>query len=211
VALVRGGRETGAGELPPVSTDTWQQLGVAAGMIAIAIVAARLVDRALARRLELDPEALTRYRVLRRSVTAVIVALGILSALLVIPPVRAVAGGVLASSAVAGIVIGMAARSTLANFVAGVMIAVTQPLRLGDEVEVGDASGTVDEIALTYTTLTNDLPRIPSEMRRSAAPSDWPRSEFPSRSPPISTASSNSPRRRRASRSRLRRGSQPLA
>jgi small-conductance mechanosensitive channel len=138
-----------------VSTDTWQQLGVAAGMIAIAIVAARLVDRALARRLELDPEALTRYRVLRRSVTAVIVALGILSALLVIPPVRAVAGGVLASSAVAGIVIGMAARSTLANFVAGVMIAVTQPLRLGDEVEVGDASGTVDEIALTYTTLTS--------------------------------------------------------
>ncbi len=136
-----------------MSEETWQQLAVAGGMIVVAFFAARLVDRALMRRLELPPEALTRYRVLRRSVTATIVALGILSALLVIPQVRAVAGGVLASGAVAGLVIGMAARSTLANFVAGVLVAVTQPLRLGDDVEVGDAAGTVEEIALTYTTL----------------------------------------------------------
>jgi small-conductance mechanosensitive channel len=93
-------------------------------------------------------------------VTAVIVALGVLSALLVIPQIRAVAGGVLASSAVAGLVLGMAARSTLANFVGGVLIAFTQPLRLGDEVEVGDAAGTVEEIALTYTVI-----RTPSGAR----------------------------------------------
>jgi small-conductance mechanosensitive channel len=138
-----------------VSGETWERLGVAAGMIVIALVAARLVDRALTRRLTLEPETLTRYRVLRRSLTAAIVVLGILSALLVIPQVRAVAGGVLASGAVAGLVTGMAARTTLANFVAGVLIAFTQPLRLGDEVEVGDASGTVDEIALTYTILSS--------------------------------------------------------
>lgn len=137
-----------------MSSETWEHLGVAAGMIVVAIVAARLVDRALTRRLSFQPETLTRYRVLRRSVTATIVALGLLSALLVIPQVRAVAGGVLASGAVAGLVIGMAARSTLANFVAGVLIAFTQPLRIGDEVEVGEAAGTVEEIALTYTTLS---------------------------------------------------------
>jgi hypothetical protein len=79
-----------------VSGETWERLGVAAGMVVVALVAARLVDRALTRRLTLDPETLTRYRVLRRSLTAAIVALGILSALLVIPQVRAVAGGVLA-------------------------------------------------------------------------------------------------------------------
>ena len=137
-----------------MSNETWEHLAVAAGVVVVAILAARLVDRALTRRLRLPPEALTRYRVLRRSVMATIVALGILSALLVIPQVRAVAGGVLASGAVAGLVIGMAARSTLANFVAGVLIAFTQPLRLGDEVEVGEAAGTVEEIALTYTTLS---------------------------------------------------------
>ncbi len=136
-----------------MDASAWKQVGVAVAVVLLALVLARLVDRALTRRLELPPEALTRYRVLRRSFTAAIVALGVLSALLVIPEVRAVAGGVLASSAVVGLVVGLAARSTLANFVAGVLVAFTQPLRLGDEVEVGGVTGTVEEIALTYTVL----------------------------------------------------------
>ena len=136
-----------------MTTDDWRRIAVAGVVVVAAFLVARVADRALTRRLRLTPEALTRYRVLRRSLAATIVTLGILSALLVIPEVRAVAGGVLASSAVAALVLGMAARSTLANFVAGVMIAFTQPLRLGDEVEVGEAAGTVEEIALTYTTI----------------------------------------------------------
>ena len=136
-----------------MSGEGWERAAVAAAVVVAAIVAAKVVDRALARRLRLPPEALTRYRVVRRSVTAAIVALGILSALLVVPAVRAAAGGVLASSAVVGLVVGLAARSTLANFVAGIMIAFTQPLRLGDEVEAAGAAGTVEEIALTYTTI----------------------------------------------------------
>ena len=131
----------------------WTNIAVAGAVVLVALVAARLVDRAITRRLRLTPEALTRYHVLRRSITVAIVALGILSALLVIPEVRAVAGGVLASSAVLALVIGLAARSTLANFVAGMLIAFTQPLRIGDEIEVGEAHGTVEEITLTYTTL----------------------------------------------------------
>jgi small conductance mechanosensitive channel len=137
----------------------WQRWIVAAAVIVIALVLAKLVDRAITRRLELPPEALTRYRVLRRSVVAAITALGVLSALLLIPGVRTVAGGVLASSAVVGLVIGFAARSTLANFVAGVLIAFTQPFRLGDRIEVGGtaagsvAAGVVEEIGLTYTVI----------------------------------------------------------
>jgi small-conductance mechanosensitive channel len=149
----RAGRAAGAGELTGVDPDAWERAAVAAGVVLAAIAAAKLVDRALTRRLLLPPEALTRYRVLRRSITAAIVALGVLSALLVVPAVRAVAGGVLASSAVVGLVVGLAARSTLANFVAGIMIAFTQPLRLGDEVEAAGAAGTVEEVALTYTTI----------------------------------------------------------
>jgi small-conductance mechanosensitive channel len=137
-----------------MDSELWQRLAIAGAMFVIALVAAKLVDRALTRRLTLPPEALTRYRVLRRTIMAAIVALGILSALLVIPQIRAVAGGVLASSAVVGLVVGMAARTTLANVVAGMLIAFTQPLRLGDEVTIEDASGTVEEIALTYTTIS---------------------------------------------------------
>jgi small-conductance mechanosensitive channel len=76
---------------------------------------------------------------------------GLLSALLVIPQIRAVAGGLLASSAVVGIVIGFASQRTLGNFVAGLLIAFTQPLRLGDTVEVEGTPGVVEEIGLIYT------------------------------------------------------------
>jgi small-conductance mechanosensitive channel len=131
--------------------EVWQRAAVAGVVLVVALVVARLVDRALARRLELRPETRTRYRVVRRSAFATIVAVGVLSALLVIPPVRAVAGSILASSAVLALILGFAAQTTLSNFVAGILVAFTQPLRLGDDVEVGAAKGVVDEIGLTYT------------------------------------------------------------
>ena len=116
----------------------------------VTIVVARLIDRRIARR-DLPPEAITRYRILRRSITTTIIFVGLLSALLVIPQVRAVAGGLLASSAVIGIVVGFASQRTLGNFVAGLLIAFTQPLRLGDSVAVDDTEGVVEEIGLIYT------------------------------------------------------------
>ena len=124
---------------------------VAGGVILVALVVAKLVDRALVRRLDLRPETLTRYRVLRRGAVATIVTVGVLSALLVIPQVRAVTGAILASSAVIALVVGFAAQTTLSNFIAGILVAFTQPLRLGDRVEVAGAGGTVEEIGLTYT------------------------------------------------------------
>jgi small-conductance mechanosensitive channel len=128
----------------------WERIVTAAVVIGVTLVAARLIDRRMVRR-ELAPEAVTRYQVLRRSVTAAIVAVGILSALLVIPQIRAVAGAILASGAVIGLVVGFAAQKTLGNFIAGLLIAFTQPLRIGDLVEVDDSEGVVEEIGLTYT------------------------------------------------------------
>src|SRR5919199_2062584 len=128
----------------------WHRL-IVVGVVLVATAAlARVIDRRIARR-ELSREAMTRYRVLRRSITTAILVVGILSALLVIPQVRAVAGGLLASSAVLGIVVGFASQRTLGNFVAGLLIAFTQPLRLGDTVTVEDQEGVVEEIGLIYT------------------------------------------------------------
>lgn len=132
-----------------------ERLVVVAAVVAVSFVVAKLVDRRIARR-DLPPESVTRYRVLRRSLMTAIVTVGILSAALVIPEVRAIAGGLLASSAVIGIVVGLAAQRPLANFVAGVVIAFTQPLRLGDRVTVDDVSGMVEEIGLTYTFIRAD-------------------------------------------------------
>lgn len=145
--------------------EFWERAAAAGAVILAAFAVAKLVDTAIGRRLS-TPEAITRYRVLRRAITSTIVILGILSALLVIPQVRAVAGGLLASSAILGLVVGLASQRTLGNFVAGLMLALTQPLRIGDTVQVTGVTGTVEEIGLVYTfirTPDGDRLVIPNE------------------------------------------------
>ena len=145
--------------------ELWQRLLVIGIVLALTAVAARLLDRRIMGA-DRSPEALTRYRILRRTLIAATVFVGVLSALLVIPQVRVVAGGLLASSAVIGVIIGFASQRTLGNFIAGLMIAMTQPLRLGDWVEVGGVEGAVEEIGLMYTFIrTGDNARlvIPNE------------------------------------------------
>jgi small-conductance mechanosensitive channel len=133
----------------------WQRLITVCVVIAVTIAIAKLVDTRMGKR-QLAPGAATRYRVLRRSIMGAIVFVGVLMALLLIPQVRAVAGGLLASSAILGLVIGLAAQRTLSNFVAGVMIGLAQPIRLGDRVAVTDGEGVVEEIGLVYTQLRQD-------------------------------------------------------
>src|SRR3954447_17538512 len=143
----------------------WERLVIVAVVITAASLVAKAVDWRIAR-LELEPGQATRYRVLRKSIFTGIVFVGVVSALLVIPQVRAVAGGVLASSAVVGLVIGFASQRTIGNVVAGILIAITQPLRLGDRVTVEGTEGVVEEIGLTYTWLRtpdNDRLVVPNE------------------------------------------------
>jgi small conductance mechanosensitive channel len=143
----------------------WQRALIAGGVIAVTLLVAKVVDWRIAHR-ELAPGSATRYRVLRKTLVTTIVFVGLISALLVIPPVRALAGGILASSAVVGLVIGFASQRTIGNVVAGILIAVTQPLRLGDQVTVEGTEGVVEEIGLTYTwirTRDNDRLVVPNE------------------------------------------------
>jgi small-conductance mechanosensitive channel len=136
--------------------EFWQRVAIAGGVIIVTLILARIVDRIIGRRLEARPETRTRYQVLRRSAVVTVLVVGILSALLVVPGIRAVAGTVLASSAVVALIIGFAAQTTLSNFIAGLFLALTQPLRLGDRVEIGSASGVVEDIGLTYTLIRGD-------------------------------------------------------
>jgi small-conductance mechanosensitive channel len=135
--------------------EPWERLIVVCAVIAVAAIIAKLVDMRMARR-QLPPVAATRYRVLRRSLMGVIIFIGVLSALFVIPQVRAIAGGLLASSAILGLIIGLAAQRTLSNFVAGVMIGLAQPIRLGDRVGISEGEGVVEEIGLVYTRIRQD-------------------------------------------------------
>ena len=135
--------------------EAWERIAVVCAVTAASALVAKLVDMRMARR-ELAPGSVTRYRVLRRSIMGAIIFVGVLSALLVIPQVQAIAGGLLASSAIVGLVIGLAAQRTLSNFVAGVMIGLSQPIRLGDRVTVPEGEGVVEEIGLVYTRIRQD-------------------------------------------------------
>src|SRR3954453_23585502 len=144
--------------------------------VVIAIVVAKLVDRALVKRGrklsqavgvgDLSPVAVTRLRLIRRLVSAAIIVPGIARALLSLPHIQRVAAGLLASSAVFGLVVGFAARQTLANAIAGVLLAISQPIRIGDLVTFEGETGEVEDVRLTYTYIRLDDGRrlvVPNE------------------------------------------------
>jgi small-conductance mechanosensitive channel len=64
---------------------------------------------------------------------------------------KRLATGILASTAVIGLIIGFAAQHTIGNMVAGVQLAVTQPIKIGDQIEFEEVSGRVTDITLSYT------------------------------------------------------------
>ena len=115
---------------------------------------------------KLPPAGRTRLRVARRLIVAAIVFVGVTIALFQLPQVGTLARAMLASAALTAVVIGLAARSALANPLAGIAIAITQPVRINDYVTVGDVSGVVEEVGLSYTyirTADNRRVVIPNE------------------------------------------------
>lgn len=92
----------------------------------------------------------TQAQLLTRIVIFIVVVIGISAALMTFPGVRQLGASLLASAGVAGIVIGFAARPVLSNLLAGVQIALTQPIRLEDVVIVEGEWGWVEEIRATY-------------------------------------------------------------
>jgi small-conductance mechanosensitive channel len=149
-------------------TENRDEILTAAGTVLLAFILAEIVDRALKRRGEdeLSPVTNTRLRLVRRLIFATIVVLGLGLALAQFDSIKRIATGVLASSAVLGLVVGFAARQTLANAIAGILIAITQPIRIGDLVTFQEETGEVEDIRLTYTYLRLDDGRrfvIPNE------------------------------------------------
>jgi small-conductance mechanosensitive channel len=102
---------------------------------------------------DLSPVVDTRLRFLRRVVEAAIILIGLALAIAQFTSLDRLASTVLASSAIAAAVVGFAARQVLANAIAGMVLAITQPLRIGDLVTFEDETGTVEDVSLTYTWL----------------------------------------------------------
>jgi small-conductance mechanosensitive channel len=92
----------------------------------------------------------TRVRVLRRLLVAAIVTVTACLILMSIPSIRQIGITLFASAGIAGLVAGMAARPALSNLIAGVQLALTEPIRLDDVVIVEGEWGWIEEIRPTY-------------------------------------------------------------
>lgn len=106
-------------------------------------------------RLDVDDNLLarkhnTQVQVLSRTIDVLLILLTLSAALMTIPAVRQYGLSLFASAGVAGIIAGFAARPVLSNLMAGVQLAMTQPIRLYDSVIVENEYGMVEEITSTY-------------------------------------------------------------
>jgi small-conductance mechanosensitive channel len=93
---------------------------------------------------------LTQVRILVRALDTLLIVVTIGAALMTFESVRQYGISLFASAGVAGLVIGLAARPVLSNLIAGVQMAVTQPIRIDDAVVVENEFGTIEEITSTY-------------------------------------------------------------
>jgi small-conductance mechanosensitive channel len=95
----------------------------------------------------------TQVAILRRAADLLIGLVAVSAALMTFPAVRQYGVSLFASAGAAGLIVGLAARPVLSNLIAGIQIAVTQPIRLEDAVVVQGEWGWVEKIASTYVVL----------------------------------------------------------
>ena len=121
------------------------------------ITGLRIAGELYLRRFRIDTEDnllarkhLTQVRVFIRTADVLVVIVTIGAALMTFEPVRQYGVSLFASAGVAGLVAGLAARPVLSNLFAGVQLAMTQPIRIDDQVVIENEWGTIEEITSTY-------------------------------------------------------------
>jgi len=106
-----------------------------------------VADNLLARRVQ------TQFQMLRRIMIVVVAIITLAIMLMTFPAIKHIGVSLLASAGLAGLVVGMAMKGTLANLIASVQIAFSQPFRLGDAVIVEGEFGWIEEIGTMYVTV----------------------------------------------------------
>ncbi|MEE6280993.1 mechanosensitive ion channel family protein [Georgenia sunbinii] len=98
--------------------------------------------------------ARTQMQLIRRLVNAAFIVIGLALVLLTFPGVEQVGATILASAGLISVVVGIAAQSSLGNVFAGLQLAFTDAIRIGDIVEVDDTWGTIEDITLSYVVVS---------------------------------------------------------
>jgi small-conductance mechanosensitive channel len=103
----------------------------------------------------------TQYSVMHRMLNVFVVLATVGGAFMVFDEVRAFGASLLTSAGIVGLVAGIAAQRTLQNVFAGLQLAITQPIALGDVIEVENVVGTIEEITFSFVSVRlRDLRRL---------------------------------------------------
>ena len=94
--------------------------------------------------------SLTKLKIFERMIKILIVVVVVAVSLMTFDKIRTVGISLLTSAGIAGIIVGFAAQRSLGMMLAGIQLAITQPIRLDDKVIVEGETGTIEEIKLTY-------------------------------------------------------------
>jgi small-conductance mechanosensitive channel len=101
----------------------------------------------------LNPETATQLALTRRLLSIGIWITAVAVGLSQFDELRIISAGLLASAGLSGLIVGFAARGTLGNAIAGVTLSITQPIRIGDDVEIRGERGVIEDIHFTFTVL----------------------------------------------------------
>lgn len=138
------------------------RLFVVAFIALIGWISIRIVDMSAARYLQnfrdvtenfVARKHVTQVRVFKRVTDTIIVIITVSAALMTFDSVRQYGVSLFASAGAAGIIVGLAARPLLSNLIAGLQIAITQPIRIEDAVIIENEWGWVEDIASTYVVI----------------------------------------------------------
>lgn len=92
----------------------------------------------------------TQVTLVRRLIGATLIGIGVIAVLMTFPSVRSLGASLLASAGLISIIAGLAAQTSLTNVFAGVQLALSDTVRVGDVVMVNDQLGRIDQLALTH-------------------------------------------------------------
>ncbi|GLI13831.1 mechanosensitive ion channel protein MscS [Methanosarcina thermophila MST-A1] len=95
----------------------------------------------------------TSFRMFRHIIVALIYFMGIVVVIFSIPSLRSLSVALFTGAGIAGIVIGLAAQNTLSNIIAGLSLAIFQPFRVGDRLNIMNEYGKVADLNLRHTVI----------------------------------------------------------
>ena len=146
--------------LSDTSWNFWNSLHVLDALfvifiIVLTIVASKFVDRLICHQFEVASRRMvvdeTAYRMIRHTSVAFVYVFGLFLIIMRFPTLQNLSFAILAGAGFLGIVVGLAAQSTMSNIISGVSLAIFRPFRVGDRVNVRDDYGKITDITLRHT------------------------------------------------------------